>query len=75
MFSNTTGPLVRGSIAMPAARVSSFSGIRPTDRSSVSQSKRISVPGMGARRSSTCATVTLETRPFVAVMSVTVWER
>lgn len=42
MFSYTTGPLVRGSICTPALRLSSFSGIKPTDSSAfVDGNKRI----------------------------------
>ena len=74
MFSYTTAPLVRGSMAMPAWRVSSFSGISPTDSSKVSQSKIISLPGMGRRCSSTFDTTTCSTRFFPRI-SVTVWER
>ena len=62
MFSNTTGPFVRGSRVMPAPLVSSFSGIRPTLNRMVSQSKTISVPGMGRRFSSTFATTARSTR-------------
>ena len=74
MFSNTTAPLVRRSMAMPACRVSSFSGMRPTLSSTVSQSNTISVPGMGRRSGPTWLTVTCSTRSW-PLMSVMVWER
>ena len=71
---STFGPRVFGSISTPAFFVSSFSGMRPQDRTSVSQSKCVSVPGMGFRLSSTFATLTPVTcsRPST---SVTVCDR
>ena len=71
---STFGPRVAGSISTPAAFVSSFSGMSPHERSSVSQSKCISVPGIGFRLSSTWLTFTPVTcsRPST---SVTVCER
>ena len=60
--SDTTGPPVTESICTPASRLSSFSGSRPTDSSSVSQGMRRSVPGMGRRLPSTCASVTASSR-------------
>ena len=74
MFSYTTAPLVRRSISMPACRVSSFSGISPTDSSRVSQSNIIDLPGTGLRFTSTSDTTTCSTRSFPR-MSVTVWDR
>jgi len=70
--SSTTGPEVACASSTPAALDSSFSGISPTDSNSVSQANRFSVPGIGLRRASTCATVTPSTRsrPWI---SVTVW--
>ena len=59
---------------MPACRVSSFSGISPTDSSRVSQSNTISVPGTGFRCPSTADTTTCSTRFFPRI-SVTVWDR
>ena len=58
----------------PAPRLSSFSGISPQESSSVSQSKLISVPGIGFLRLSTLETVTLSTR-FLPRISVTVCSR
>ena len=52
-----TGPLVFGSIAIPALLDTSFSGISPTERRTVSHSTYSSVPLMGIRFSSTEATV------------------
>ena len=74
IFSYTTAPLVRPSMQMPACRVSSFSGIRPTLKSRVSQSNTISVPGMGLRCSSTRLTVTCSSLSW-PLTSVTVWLR
>ena len=47
MVSSTCAPPVIRSMVIPASRVSSFSGRRPTDRRSVSHSMYSSVPGMG----------------------------
>ena len=67
-------PLVLRAMSIPAGRDSSFSGMRPTDKSSVSQSNARSVPGMGRRSLSTWETTTCSTR-FAPRISVTVWER
>ena len=74
MFSYTIGPLVRGSRAIPADFATSFSGISPTDRRTVSQSKVISVPGMGLRFSSTLEMVTLSTLGLPVIL-VMVWDK
>ena len=58
---------------MPAARLSSFSGIRPTESSRVSQAMSNSVPGIGLRvAGSTSAIVTPVTRSRPCI-AVTVW--
>ena len=62
IFSYTTAPLVWGSMAIPAWRVNSFSGINPTLSRMVSTSNSISVPGIGRRFSSTLATMAFSTR-------------
>ena len=54
----TTGPFVEGLISTPADLESSFSGIRPHERSNVSQEISCSVPGIGFERSSTSAMTT-----------------
>ena len=59
---------------MPAERVSSFSGMRPTLSRTVSHSSTISEPGMGARLSSTWLMTTRSTRSL-PWMSVMVWLR
>ena len=46
---------------MPVALEISFSGIRPTDRSKVSHSYSISVPGIAFLFSSTLAIITFST--------------
>ena len=71
-LSLTVGPLVTGESSTPTALESSFSGIRPTDSSRVSQGMCSSVPGMGLDLSSTWAMVTPVTRSL-PWMSTTVW--
>ena len=71
---STTAPCVRGSSSTPAATESSFSGIKPTESSSVSHGTMHSVPGMGARRSSTWLTSTASTRSW-PITRVTVVDR
>ena len=71
-LSFTLGPFVTGESCTPTWRDSSFSGMRPTDNSRVSQSKCSSVPGMGFSFSSTAAMVTPVTRSL-PWMSTTVW--
>ena len=71
-FSFTEGPLVAGSMGTPASSLSSFSGSRPTDSSSVSQGISSSVPGIGRRFSSTWASTTPSTRRLPR-MFTTVW--
>ena len=71
---STTAPRVRGSSSTPAATESSFSGIRPTESSSVSHGTTRSVPGMGARCSSTWLTSTASTRSC-PITRVTVVDR
>ena len=46
---STLGPPVAGSLSQPSMSASLFSGMRPTDSTSVSHSMRRSVPGMGWR--------------------------
>ena len=46
-FSYTIGPDVRLSISTPASLLNSFSGIRPTDKRTVSTSYSTSVPFIG----------------------------
>ena len=71
-LSFTTGPEVTLLSFTPACPESSFSGIRPTERRSVSHSKNSSVPGIGRLFSSTSARVIPSTRSF-PFMSTTVW--
>ncbi len=63
-----------GSSSTPAATESSFSGINPTESSSVSHGTMRSVPGMGARCSSTWLTSTASTRSC-PITRVTVVDR
>ena len=49
---------------MPAFWVSSFSGIRPTERSTVSQENSFSVPGISLKEESIWAIVTPVTLSF-----------
>lgn len=72
IFSFTIGPDVDESIAMPHFDDISFSGIRPTDRSTVSHSMYSSVPGIGFLWASTLLTVTPVTRSLPWI-SVIVW--
>ena len=74
VFGSTFGPRVAGSISTPAFLVSSFSGISPQERTRVSQSKWVSVPGIGFMASSTFETFTPVTCSTPST-SVTVCER
>ena len=68
---STSAPFEPRSMTMPAARASSFSGMRPTESSTVSHGMISSVPGIAFFVAlSTCETPTASTRlrPYTFVM-------
>ena len=71
-LSFTLGPEVTGFSSTPIPREISFSGIKPTERSSVSHSYSSSVPGIDLPDLSTSARVIPSTLSFPFI-SITVW--
>ena len=66
-LSFTIGPDVTGESCTPAERLSSFSGSRPHESSSVSHSYLSSVPGIGFLSGPTLAIVTAFMRYFPSI--------